>query len=244
MIFNSMSRIYLIIVMLGVFLATLGCTLASPFDRLIAQADAPTATTEIPRTPRSTFTATPVATDTPTSTLTPTPTPIPSDTPTPRQPTATRTPSPTVTPTETATSRPAPPRPPTAPPPPTNTPAPTWPYKVVELYSAPTESTLLSIMVAIQTSNNAFVPGLRLVGVDPNGVVTKSEPSAAGIIGYTPPSQVVKAGNTKFEPISNYVTGTWNFHLETADGKQVSDNFTINMDVDNRSWYFIRFFPS
>jgi hypothetical protein len=98
-------------------------------------------------------------------------------------------------------------------------------------------------MVAIQTPDGGFIPNLRLVGVDPNGVITKSELSANQATGYTPPSEVVKTGNTKFEPISNYVTGAWFFHLETADGTQVSDTFPIEMDTENRSWYFIRFLP-
>lgn len=115
---------------------------------------------------------------------------------------------------------------------------------MAELYSQPTQANILSIMVAIQQPDNNFIPGLRLVGVDPNGVLTKTELSAGQMVGYTPPSEVVKAGNIKFEPISNYVTGTWLFHLEAADGSQVSDTFPLDMDAENRSWYFIRFTPN
>ncbi len=99
-------------------------------------------------------------------------------------------------------------------------------------------------MVAVQGSDNAWIPGLRLVGLDPNGIVTKSEFSAAEATGYTPPAEVIKFGNTKFEPISNYVTGTWLFHLENADGKQVSETLPLEMDVENRQWYFMRFQPN
>jgi hypothetical protein len=98
-------------------------------------------------------------------------------------------------------------------------------------------------MVAIQTPNGDFIPGLVIVGVDPNGVVTKSQVSAGEVIGHTPPAEVVKSGNVKFEPISNYVTGAWLFHLETPDGIQVSDTIPVNMDVENRLWYFFRFQP-
>jgi hypothetical protein len=114
---------------------------------------------------------------------------------------------------------------------------------LAELYSQPTQANILSIMVAIQTHDGGFVPGLRVVGIDPNGVVTKSEVSAGEVIGYTPPSDVVKSGNVKFEPISNYVTGAWFFHLETADGTQVSDTYPLTMDAENRAWFFIRFQP-
>jgi hypothetical protein len=114
---------------------------------------------------------------------------------------------------------------------------------MVEQYTQPTQATILSIMVAVQGHDGGWIPGLRLVGVDPNGVVTKSEPSADHLTGYTPPSEVIKSGNTKFEPLSNYVTGTWLFHLETVDGNQVSDTYPVNMDVENRVWYFFRFHP-
>lgn len=98
-------------------------------------------------------------------------------------------------------------------------------------------------MVAIQGPDGGWIPGIRLVGLDPNGVLTKSEPSADQQTGYTPPGEVIKSGNTKFEPLSNYVTGTWLFHLETVDGKQVSEAIPVNMDAENRVWYFFRFQP-
>lgn len=98
-------------------------------------------------------------------------------------------------------------------------------------------------MVAIQGADGGWIPGIRLVGLDPNGVLTKSEASADQQTGYTPPGEVVKSGNTKFEPLSNYVTGTWLFHLETVDGKQVSETIPVNMDAENRVWYFFRFQP-
>ncbi len=205
---------------------------------------------EAPKTLKPTFTATPALTSTPTETPTPTVTPIPTDTPTPVAPTDTPTPPPTDTSTPAPTDTPTATPPPTSPPPPTNTPGPTdtpapsWDYQLAELYSQPTQANILSIMVAIQTHEGGFVAGLRVVGRDPNGQVTKSEVSAGEVIGYTPPSDVIKSGNVKFEPVSNYVTGTWLFHLETADGTQVSDTHPLPMDAENRSWYFIRFQPT
>ena len=87
---------------------------------------------------------------------------------------------------------------------------------------------------------------MRVVGTDPNGVVTKAEPSADQQTGYSPAnSSVVKSGNAKFEPqpVAVYITGSWVFHLETVDGRQVSEDFIVNMDVENRQWYFFRFQP-
>ncbi len=220
---------------------TSACTLASPFDRLVAAARQQTV--EPVRTLQPTFTPTLPATPTPTKTPTATLTPIPTDTPTPLPPTATATPLPTDTPTITPTS---PPPPPTNTPPPTDTPAPSWDYQLVELFNAPSTANILSIVVAVQNHDNSWIPGLRVVGIDPNGLVTKSEPSADHETGYTPAnSSVVKAGNTKFEPqpVAVYITGTWVFHLETVDGRQVSADFTVNMDVENRQWYFFRFQP-
>jgi hypothetical protein len=154
------------------------------------------------------------------------------------------TPRPSATPTATETGTPAPPPPPTHTPAPTDTPAPSWEYDLAELYSQPTDSTLLSIIVAVQTGND-WIPGYRVVGIDPNGLVTKSEPSADQSTGHTPPAQVVKSGNTKFEPqpVAVYISGAWTFFLESADGRQVSDAFTVHMDAENREWYFFRFVP-
>jgi len=184
-----------------------------------------------------------VATPTPTKTLTPTVTPIPTDTPTPTQ---TPTAPPTNTPTPTETSTPAPPPPPTNTPPPTDTPAPTYDFQLAELFNAPSTANILSIVVAIQNNNNDWIPGLRVVGIDPNGIVTKSEPSADRETGHTPAdSSVIKSGNTKFEPQPKavYITGTWTFLLENMEGQQVSPSFSVNMDVENRQWYFFRFTP-
>lgn len=236
------KRLFLFFALASILLEA-GCTLASPIDRLVAAANQPTDIAQVAATSRPTFTSTPLITSTPTRTPTPTVTPIPTDTPTPTitsTPTATRTP--TLGPTNTPTVPPPPP-PPTNTPAPTPTPLPHWDYQVAETYSQPTQANILSIMVAIQTPDGGFIPGLRLVGIDPNGVVTKSELSEGQTIGHTPPGEVVKSGNTKFEPISNYVTGSWEFHLETPDGTQVSPTFAINMDAENRSWYFFRFTP-
>lgn len=219
-----------------------GCTLASPFNQLLAKpviTAAPVSQATLSLLP--TFTSTPVATSTPTVTPTPTLTPVPTDTPTLPPPTDTPTPVPSSTPTASPTRTPAPPPPPTNTPLPTDTPAPTWEYAVAEIFGSPTQANILSIMVAVQTQNGDFIPGLRLVGVDPEGEVTKTELSAGSVVGFTPPSEVVKSGNIKFEPRSNYVTGTWTFHLENAEGQQVSEQFTVTMDAENRSWYFFRF---
>ena len=222
------------------------CTLASPFDRLatyVTEVTRPDESAELAYTPRPTFTPTLPITPTLTRTPTPTVTPVPTETPTSIPPTDTPAPLPTGTSTPAPTNTPAPPPPPTNTPAPTNTPLPSWAYQLAELYNQPTQANILSIMVAIQTHNGDFIPGLRVVGVDPNGVVTKSEISAAAVVGYTPPGEVVKSGNVKFEPISNYVTGTWFFHLEAADGTQQSDTYPLTMDTENRSWFFLRFQP-
>jgi hypothetical protein len=237
-----MNHLIKLIGVLSILLLT-GCTLASPFNQFVENAPQSTLVAEVSFTPRPTFTPTQPATATPTETATPTLTPVPTATPTPPLPTNTPTSAPTDTPTATATNTAAPPPPPTNTPLPTDTPAPTWEYQLAENYTSPTEANILSIMVAIQTHNGDFVPGLRLVGIDPEGVVTKSEPSAGEVIGYTPPGEVVKSGNTKFEPISNYVQGTWLFHLENGEGTQISETFPVSMDVENRVWYFFRFQP-
>jgi hypothetical protein len=236
-------RYGLVLILAGLVL-TSACTLGPPFDQLQALVEAePTGAAGLVATVRPTFTPSPEITPTPSKTATPTLTPFPSETPTPLPPTETPTPPPTETPTITPTNSPAPPPPPTNTPGPTDTPAPSYGYFLAETFNSPTQANILSIMVAVQGADGGWVPGLRLVGIDPNGVVTKSEITAADITGYTPPAEVVKAGNTKFEPISNYVTGTWNFHLETPDGTQVSESYPLQMDVEAKQWYFMRFQP-
>jgi len=247
-----------------VLLATIfisGCKLASPFDKLITMSENPaTPVAEaVVHTLRPTFTPTPNWTATPTNTPTPVPTATPLNTPTPAPtatpentstPEATHTPENTPTPEATNTPKPVstrPPPPPTETPGPTNTPLPRWDYILAENFAAPSTANILSIMVAIQDSKNNWIGGMRVVGTDPNGIVTKSEPSAPQEIGHTPAgSSVIKSGNVKFEPQPRavYITGTWSFHLETADGKQVSDSFSVTMDEENRSWYFFRFAPN
>jgi hypothetical protein len=234
-------NILIVCVLLGCVLIT-GCTLASPFDRLVARVE-PTPEVVPTGTLRPTFTPTPPHTPTPTKTATPTVTPIPTETPTPLPPTATSTPPPTDTPTITPTS---PPPPPTPTPGPTDTPAPTYDYQLGELFSAPTQANILSIITAVQTQEGGWIPGLRVVGIDPNGNVSKSEPSADQMTGHSPAdASVIKAGNTKFEPQPKavYITGTWTFFLESVDGRQVTPAFTVNMDEENREWYFFRFVP-
>jgi hypothetical protein len=224
--------------LLGLAVMT-ACTLASPFDKLVAMA-VEQATVEIVMTLQPTFTLTPTPTPSPTITPSPTLTPIPTDTPTL---TPTRTPRPTRTPTSTPTGTPAPP---TNTPAPTPTPVPTWPFRLVELYTQPTEANILSIMTAIQTGDNAWVSGFRVVGTDPNGVVSRSEPSADRVTGYTPPGEVIKSGNIKFEPQPRavYINGVWTFFLENSQGQQVSETFTVEMNIENRVWYFFRFLPN
>jgi len=219
---------------------TSACTLASPFDKLVAMAVAQPTEEVVVKTPQATFTLTPVPTDTPTISPTPTLTPVPTDTPTL---TPTRTPRPTGTPTSTPTGTPAPPN---KTPPPTPTPVPTWQFNLAELYTQPTEANNLSIMTAVQTGDGGWIAGFRLIGSDPNGIVTRSEPSAGESIGHTPPSDVVKSGNIKFEPQPRavYISGVWTFYLENGEGQQVSDKFTIDMNVENRVWYFFRFQPN
>jgi len=116
--------------------------------------------------------------------------------------------------------------------------------KLAENFAAPSTSNILSIVVAIQDSKNNWIGGLRIVGTDPNGVVTKSDPSVLQEVVHTQAdSSVIKSGNVKFEPqpVARYITGTWSFHLETVEGKQVSDSFSVTMDEENRSLYFFRF---
>ncbi len=117
------------------------------------------------------------------------------------------------------------------------------PFLLAELYTQGTDANILSIMTAVQNNDNGWIAGYRLVGTDPNGIVTRSEPSADQSIGHTPPSEVIKSGNIKFEPQPRavYIAGVWSFYLENSEGQPVSETFTVDMNVENRVWYFFRF---
>jgi hypothetical protein len=214
-----------------------------------------------------------------TPTGTPTATPTPTNTPPPTA-TATRvvldtaTPTPAPSPTHT---RVLPANPPAAYIPPGTdgdvgqasvvTPAPSSipetanPMKIIESQAQDTENTFFVIFAQI-TSNNALLPGYRIVGThSPSGLAVESEPScdhlckASGpkTVGdepacdsrYTPVActttgRPVQEGNVVFEAFA-YETGVWSLVVASPEGNQASDVFQIEVDSERRQWFYYRF---
>jgi hypothetical protein len=210
----------------------LGSGLGCAASRLIARA--PTETPAPVRTPRPTFTptpdwtATPTDTPTPTNTLIPTATPLPTDTPTPA-------PSDTPLPTNT--------RPP---PPPTDTPAPT------EIPPTPTPAYEFSIAEAgtltsyggLCAGNNFAVIEFRLSTADDDapvlGYVVRATNKATGQVIDSVPSYEMgfsAAGqgwnhrvNLKIEIPGGYDGSTWELHVISGDGQQISPSWEWTLD--------------
>jgi hypothetical protein len=206
--------------------------------------------TEVPSVSEATPTWTLVPTWTPASTPTPAETPIPTptntrvvnDTPTPTQthtpaPTSTGTVSPTPTRSRGGGSSPAAPRP---------TPRPTsrYPLSVVEGPLVYTTTNYIFVVYARITSGNLLLPGYRLDGTHyPTGVHIRSAPSCPYLCKASGPAledALIQEGNVAFEAFF-YDTGTWNMMVVDPYGNQVSEVFYVNIDINNRRWFYYHF---
>jgi hypothetical protein len=206
----------------------LGCSVG----RLIVRA--PTETPTPVRTPRPTFTPTPDWTATPTSTPTPTNTLIPTATPTPVD---TPTPAPSDTPLPTET------RPP---PPPTDTPAPTeilpTPTPAYEFTLAHSETmpgiggpcagnnfVTLEIRLSSAEDDVAMVGYVVQATNKTTGQVVDSEPS--GEMNFSAPGQGWNHRlNLKIDLPGGYDGSTWEFHVISSGGQQISPSWEWTLD--------------
>jgi hypothetical protein len=196
--------------------------------------------------------ATPTWTLIPTWTLTPTPaeTPIPTptntrvvdDTPTPTQthtpaPTSTGTISPTPTRSRGGGSSSGVPRP-------TPTPTSRYPFSIVEGPLVYTTTNYIFVVYARITNGNVLLPGYRLVGTHyTTGVHIESAPSCPYLCKASGPAvedALIQEGNVAFEAFF-YDTGTWTMVLVDPYGNQVSEVFHVNIDINNRRWFYYHF---
>ncbi len=210
-------------------------------------------------TPTRTSTATPTPTNTPPPTATATrvvldtatPTPAPSPTHTrvlPANPTATYIPPvPGGDVGQASVATPAP----------SATPETANPMKIIESQAQETENTFFVIFAQI-TGNNALLPGYRIVGThSPSGLAVESGPScdhlckASGPKGVDEPDcgtpvactatgRPVQEGNVVFEAFA-YETGVWSLVVADPEGNQVSDVFQIEINYEQRQWFYYRF---
>lgn len=174
-------------------------------------------------TPTGTSTPTPTYTPLPTDTPSPTPTLVPTNTPLPPQPIV-------------------PPQPPTVTPVPTATPVPEYDFLLAEFFNSPTTNSFLLIYVAIVDPNEIPIGDLKVVGTRLDNNLTYVSPlSKWHYEGYSAPGEVIKSGNTKFEPPGGIETASWVLHLENDHGHRQSEDVPFDVDATNKQWYFIKF---
>jgi hypothetical protein len=196
--------------------------------------------------PASTATWTPI----PTNTFTPFPTHTSFPTPTYTRvvlDTATPTPSQTAAPTPTETSIPTSTRGGSrstiGTPQPTPTPTSRFPLKIVgEPVAFETDNHFFVILAKV-TAGNVLLPGYRMVGNHtPTGAGHQSQPSCDHLCKASGPGETfpIQEGNLVFEPFF-YATGTWSLVLLDPQGRQASDVFQVEIDIEEKMWFYYHF---
>ncbi len=204
-------------------------------------------------THRANATHTPTPTRTPTATATDTPIPTPTNTRVVHDtatPTPSRTPTPMPTPTNTLVVRSgggggarsyA-----------TPTPTCKQPFCVAAEPIEYDTNNFFFVILAQITDNGILQPGYKLVGThSPTGAHWESPPScpdlckASGVEAITDSNGnvvrfEVQKGNVAFEA-PTYDTGTWSVWLIDPNGQQVSETINIQIDHENRKWYYYQF---
>lgn len=248
---KSHPRSWLLIGLLIFLITGLGCSLTQRVIQPAVSAEIAQATATISiedssatRTPQPTFTRTPLPPPNALPTATPTATDTPTNTPTVTN-TPTETSTPTITPTPTETGTPT--NTPTNPPPPptataTFTPVPDYPFLTAEVFEGTTSNNWVTGYIAIVTSNEIPIAGLKAVGrFMPGGATYETDISTWQFGGHSPPGYTVKTGSVKFEPPGPIHTGAWFIHLEDARGVRMSQDVEIQMDENYWEWFYIKF---
>ncbi len=140
---------------------------------------------------------------------------------------------------------------------PSSTPETANPMKIIESQAQETENTFFVIFAQI-TGNNALVPGYRIVGThSPSGLAVESGPSCDHLCKASGPKVVDEPGcgkpvactatgrpgqegNVVFEAFA-YDTGVWSLVVADPEGNQVSDVFQIEINYEQRQWFYYRF---
>jgi hypothetical protein len=215
---------------------------ANPEPVTSAVPPSPTFTPGLAMVPTSTFTPPPAESSTPTATYTrvvvDTATPTPSQTPEP-----TYTPTPTSIPSATRSQSSGGGRSGGAPYA-TATPTSRYPFTIVEepqVYS--TTNHIFVVLAQVTSGGSVLVPGYRMVGThSPSGASHQSEPSCDHLCkGSGPKGEfLIQEGNLVFEA-PFYDTGTWSLMLVDPQGQQVSDVLKIEIDRQQKKWFFYHF---
>jgi len=151
---------------------------------------------------------------------------------------------PTPSPTLLATVTPLPPKPalPTATPSPTLTPKPSYDFLLAEFYNSPTTNSFLMVYVAVVDPKEIPIGDMKVIATRLDHNLTYESPLTKWHYeGYSAPGEVIKSGNTKFEPPGGIQSTAWVLHLEDVHGNRQSDDIYFDTDANSKQWYFIKF---
>jgi hypothetical protein len=131
---------------------------------------------------------------------------------------------------------------PVATPTPAASPTPGYDYLLAEFFNSPTTNNFLMIYVAVVDPKEIPIGDMRVVATRLDQNLTYQSPlSTWHYEGYSAPGEVVKSGNTKFEPPGGIETADWILHLEDTHGVRQSEDVPFRVDGENKQWYFIKF---
>jgi hypothetical protein len=130
---------------------------------------------------------------------------------------------------------------PLATPTPVPPPTPGYDFLLAEFFNSPTTNSFMMVYVAIVDPQEIPIGDMKIVGVRLDHNLTYESPlSKWHYEGYSAPGEVIKSGNTKFEPPGGLETSDWVLHLEDAHGNRQSEDIPFHVDVENKQWYFIK----
>lgn len=110
-----------------------------------------------------------------------------------------------------------------------------------EFFNSPTTNNFLMVYVAVVDPQDIPIGDMKVVGTRLDQNLTYESPLTKWHYeGYSAPGEVVKSGNTKFEPPGGIETTDWVLHLEDSHGSRQSEDISFHADAENKQWYFIK----
>lgn len=115
-------------------------------------------------------------------------------------------------------------------------------FLINEFFNSPTTNNFLMVYVAVVSREDIPIGDMKLVGTRLDQNLTYESPLTKWFYeGYSAPGEVVKSGNTKFEPPGGIETTDWVVHLEDDHGNRKSEDIPFHVDASDKQWYFIKF---
>jgi hypothetical protein len=130
---------------------------------------------------------------------------------------------------------------PLATPTPAPPPAPAYDFLLAEFFNSPTTNNFLMVYVAVVDPKEIPIGDMKVVATRlDQGLTYESPLTKWHYDGYSAPGEVVKSGNTKFEPPGGIETADWVLHLEDTHGVRQSEDIPFHVDANDKQWYFIK----